>query len=104
VFPGPGAVSVRDMMRCLRDVAGSRSPGSCSQPCRKRLKAEAPGASPLQRVVFIDSTWNQTNKISSDERLQGNHGGLRWASEGLVPHNAVRLSLCLCPQVCSAWS
>ncbi|XP_056268626.1 tRNA-uridine aminocarboxypropyltransferase 1, partial [Pseudoliparis swirei] len=71
VFPGPGAVSVRDMMRCLRDVAGSRSPGSCSQPCRKRLKAEAPGASPLQRVVFIDSTWNQTNKISSDERLQG---------------------------------
>lgn len=25
---------------------------------------------PLQRVVFIDSTWNQTNKISTDERLQ----------------------------------
>lgn len=27
---------------------------------------------PLQRVVFIDSTWNQTTKISTDERLQGN--------------------------------
>uniref|UniRef100_A0A3B5MTQ0 tRNA-uridine aminocarboxypropyltransferase 1 n=1 Tax=Xiphophorus couchianus TaxID=32473 RepID=A0A3B5MTQ0_9TELE len=26
---------------------------------------------PLQRVVFIDSTWNQTNKISTDERLEG---------------------------------
>lgn len=26
----------------------------------------------LQKVVFIDSTWNQTNKIISDERLQGN--------------------------------
>ncbi len=26
---------------------------------------------PIQRVVFIDSTWNQTTRIITDERLQG---------------------------------
>lgn len=26
----------------------------------------------VQRVIFIDSTWNQTTKIISDERLLGN--------------------------------
>lgn len=25
----------------------------------------------LKKIIFIDSTWNQTNKILSDERLQG---------------------------------
>ncbi|KAG7482630.1 hypothetical protein JOB18_026226 [Solea senegalensis] len=90
VFPGPGAVSVQDMMQCLLD----RTDGSHDEPCIKRRKSEevhgathtaknsetgtpdeAKGCEsrvyPLQRVVFIDSTWNQTNKISSDERLQG---------------------------------
>ncbi|CAN9506684.1 unnamed protein product [Ophioblennius macclurei] len=81
VFPGPRAVSVQDMLQCLRN----RSRDSFCERRAKRLKteelqgAENPesGASssqskvyPLQRVVFIDSTWNQTNKISTDERLQ----------------------------------
>ncbi|XP_029314863.1 tRNA-uridine aminocarboxypropyltransferase 1 isoform X2 [Cottoperca gobio] len=93
VFPGPGAVSVHDMMQCLHDMTDSRSHGSSDEPCIKRLKSEEvqgaphtadnPGSGtpdeakdlksrvyPLQRVVFIDSTWNQTNKISTDERLQ----------------------------------
>lgn len=89
VFPGPGAVSVQDMMQCLHDRTDS-SHYSFDEPCMKRLKSEdVQGASakesvtpdeakslgsrtyPLQRVVFIDSTWNQTNKISTDERLQG---------------------------------
>lgn len=26
---------------------------------------------PLERVIFIDSTWNQTTRIITDERLQG---------------------------------
>jgi len=26
---------------------------------------------PFERVVFIDSTWNQTNMICNDERLRG---------------------------------
>ncbi|KAM4593250.1 tRNA-uridine aminocarboxypropyltransferase 1 isoform 1-T2 [Odontesthes bonariensis] len=94
VFPGPGAVSVQDMMQCLRDRRNNRSRDSSDEPCAKRLKSEevqgathtaknpesgTPDAAksleskcyPLQRVVFIDSTWNQTNKISTDERLQG---------------------------------
>ncbi|XP_063737460.1 tRNA-uridine aminocarboxypropyltransferase 1 isoform X2 [Eleginops maclovinus] len=93
VFPGPGAVSVLDMIQCLHDMTDSRSYRSSGEPCLKRLKSEEiTGAThtadslgsgtpdeakglesrvyPLQRVVFIDSTWNQTNKISTDERLQ----------------------------------
>lgn len=88
VFPGPGAVSVQDMMQCLHDQNDSKSRYPFDEPCTKRLKsathaAENPGSEtpdeakgfesgsyPLQRVVFIDSTWNQTNKISTDERLQ----------------------------------
>ncbi|XP_047436057.1 tRNA-uridine aminocarboxypropyltransferase 1 [Mugil cephalus] len=88
VFPGPGAVSVQDMMQCLRDRSNSRTRDSSDEPCIKRLRSEgvqgathtaenpdeAKGSEskvhPLQRVVFIDSTWNQTNKISTDERLQ----------------------------------
>lgn len=29
------------------------------------------GKAPFDRVVFIDSTWNQTNRIYKDERLKG---------------------------------
>lgn len=93
VFPGPGAVSVKDMMQCLFDRMESRLHNSPDEPCVKRLKKEegqsalqtnkipesaTPDKSkgsdskiyPLQRVVFIDSTWNQTKAISADERLQ----------------------------------
>ncbi|XP_059215929.1 tRNA-uridine aminocarboxypropyltransferase 1 [Centropristis striata] len=93
VFPGLEAVSVHEMMQCLRDMSDGRSHGFSDEPCTKRLKSdEVQGAThtaedpksgtpdetkglesrlyPLQRVVFIDSTWNQTNKISTDERLQ----------------------------------
>ncbi|XP_062280853.1 tRNA-uridine aminocarboxypropyltransferase 1 [Scomber scombrus] len=93
VFPGPQAVTVQDMIQCLLDRTDSRSHDFSDGPCLKRLKneeahytthsAEDPGSGtpdeatspesrvyPLQRVVFIDSTWNQTNKISTDERLQ----------------------------------
>ncbi|XP_037102647.1 tRNA-uridine aminocarboxypropyltransferase 1 [Syngnathus acus] len=89
VFPGPGAVTVQDMIRCLHERNESRSHG----PLLKRRKIEKPPSAshppddpgsgspdetkdyesrthPLQRVVFIDSTWNQTNKISTDDRLQ----------------------------------
>ncbi|XP_015231129.1 PREDICTED: DTW domain-containing protein 1 isoform X1 [Cyprinodon variegatus] len=92
VFPGPGAVSVQDMIQCLRDRSKNRSEDPFDEPCVKRLKTEGQTSTdvasdqlktpdeantsdskvyPLQRVVFIDSTWNQTNKISTDERLQG---------------------------------
>lgn len=93
VFPGPGAVSVQDMMQHLYERTDNRPNESSHEPRIKRLKTEegqdvtqtaensesgtqgeAEGlesrSCPLQRVVFIDSTWNQTNKISTDERLQ----------------------------------
>lgn len=89
VFPGPRAVTVQNMMQSLHDHTHSRSRDPY-EPSRKRFKSEGPthgivdplsgtsgqgkGAEsrvfPLQKVVFIDSTWNQTNKISTDERLQ----------------------------------
>lgn len=91
VFPGPRAVSVQDMIQHLRDQSNSRLHHTSDEPKKKRLKCDELGDStctaessqtgtkgtesrqcPLQRVVFIDSTWNQTNKISTDERLQGN--------------------------------
>lgn len=94
VFPGPQAVSVQDMIQHLHDESNSRLHHTSEEPMKKRLKCDLGGSTctaessqtgsmhatkgtearqcPLQRVVFIDSTWNQTNKISTDERLQGN--------------------------------
>lgn len=89
VFPGPAAVTVQNMLQNLLNRSDSCSRDSL-EPCRKRLKSKQievaavnpssgtpdedggweSRAPPLQRVVFIDSTWNQTNKISTDERLQ----------------------------------
>ncbi|KAJ0056553.1 hypothetical protein NL108_010364, partial [Boleophthalmus pectinirostris] len=90
VFPGPKAVTVQNMIQSLTE----RAQDPC-EPKRKRFRGatlsdcptheEGEGAEqrgkeggegveckalPLQKVVFIDSTWNQTNKISTDERLQ----------------------------------
>uniref|UniRef100_A0AAV2LTV1 tRNA-uridine aminocarboxypropyltransferase 1 n=1 Tax=Knipowitschia caucasica TaxID=637954 RepID=A0AAV2LTV1_KNICA len=83
VFPGPKAVAVHNMIQSLRERAQDPS----AEPRRKRLRAASLSdcpthgegdrgagqtkALPLRKVVFIDSTWNQTNKISTDERLQG---------------------------------
>ncbi|MEQ2158786.1 hypothetical protein GOODEAATRI_015923 [Goodea atripinnis] len=99
VFPGPGSVSVQDMIQCLRDRSNNGSVDPFDEPCVKRLKSEVQTpthtakdpqsgtpdeakssesrVNPLRRVVFIDSTWNQTNKISTDERLQGSRQRLR---------------------------
>lgn len=89
---------MEDMMQHLRHMADKGSADSPDdEPGQKRQRvAEAPpGAThvspdpgsgapdeakglesrecPLQRVVFIDSTWNQTNRIITDERLQCNY-------------------------------
>jgi len=39
----------------------------------KRLKQLPKYKYRFERVVFIDSTWHQVNKISSDERLRGSY-------------------------------
>lgn len=100
VFPGPEAVSVKDIRRCLGNRSKTKLHDHFDEPCPKRLAIEDPNGGtqgaknpeaeaideakiqeskvfPLQRVVFIDSTWNQTNKIITDERLQGNHERLK---------------------------
>lgn len=95
VFPGPDSVTVEDITNRLLRLADRDSPclqdhhRSAEEPAPKRMKqdttaedGEVPSPKKeaeqgrhkhlLKRVVFIDSTWNQTNKIVTDERLQGN--------------------------------
>ncbi|XP_040198565.1 tRNA-uridine aminocarboxypropyltransferase 1 [Rana temporaria] len=81
VFPSPNSVSLRESLKYL---TGQSSPKEDCEPSLKRSKlenqavgidkdavAESENIDCLKKVVFIDSTWNQTNKILSDERLQG---------------------------------
>ncbi|XP_033904900.1 tRNA-uridine aminocarboxypropyltransferase 1-like isoform X1 [Acipenser ruthenus] len=93
VFPGPDSVTVEDITNRLLRLADRDSPclqdhhRSAEEPAPKRMKqdttaedGEVPSPKKeaeqgrhkhlLKRVVFIDSTWNQTNKIVTDERLQ----------------------------------
>lgn len=93
VFPGPDSVTVEDITNRLLRLADRDSPclqdhpRSAEEPAPKRMKqdttaedGEVPSLKKeaeqgrhkhlLKRVVFIDSTWNQTNKIVTDERLQ----------------------------------
>ncbi|XP_039628799.1 tRNA-uridine aminocarboxypropyltransferase 1 isoform X2 [Polypterus senegalus] len=84
VFPGPEAVTVEDIVNRLPKAAKPKS--SLHEPIPKRVKLEKRergirsmdedvtekkgNKHVLKRVVFIDSTWNQTSKIITDERLQ----------------------------------
>ncbi|XP_065114019.1 tRNA-uridine aminocarboxypropyltransferase 1 [Paramisgurnus dabryanus] len=67
VFPGPDAMTVEKLWDYF---------SASGQPKPKRLKVEKPNdeaethTCPIQRVIFIDSTWNQTTRIITDERLQ----------------------------------
>ncbi|XP_029431570.1 DTW domain-containing protein 1 [Rhinatrema bivittatum] len=90
VFPGPGSVSVEDCLLYLPKCAQTDT--LTVEPFPKRTKCtlqedrnqhetkltnalenaeQIEKKTLLRKVVFIDSTWNQTNKIISDERLQG---------------------------------
>ncbi|XP_043072833.1 tRNA-uridine aminocarboxypropyltransferase 1 isoform X2 [Puntigrus tetrazona] len=65
VFPGPDAMTVEELWE---HFSGG------GKPRVKRLKVTDADPEtrrcPIQRVVFIDSTWNQTTRIITDERLQ----------------------------------
>lgn len=81
IFPGPKSVSIKDIPFHLQRRTGHNIRGkndNPNTPSIKRKKTEEQGLSDskcqdmtLKRIVFIDSTWNQTNKIVTDERLQG---------------------------------
>ncbi|XP_001380508.1 tRNA-uridine aminocarboxypropyltransferase 1 [Monodelphis domestica] len=87
VFPGPDSVSVEDISLYLHKhipsnaLDSSKNDRSDNLP-NKRQKVEGEedrdvgdinrkDDSLLKKVIFIDSTWNQTHKIIADERLQG---------------------------------
>ncbi|XP_061451805.1 tRNA-uridine aminocarboxypropyltransferase 1 isoform X2 [Rhineura floridana] len=89
IFPGPNSVSVNDIPQCLQNKFKKndcdKNKDSSAEPVLKCAKIE-PGSNSnlgdhkfhsmsknavLKKIVFIDSTWNQTNKIITDERLQG---------------------------------
>ncbi|XP_071297571.1 tRNA-uridine aminocarboxypropyltransferase 1 isoform X1 [Agelaius tricolor] len=89
IFPGPNSVSVKDIAFHLQKYTKKSvcpSDDDCSrEPLLKQAKIEpeaeknpnecisssrSEGAR-LKKIIFIDSTWNQTNKIITDERLQG---------------------------------
>ncbi|XP_060708999.1 tRNA-uridine aminocarboxypropyltransferase 1 [Hemiscyllium ocellatum] len=100
VFPGPKSVSFEDLPMHLSKLANEKSnllkyssknvhsreeSLTLEGPEHKRAKYDDKDQgrteeqnvgetrtkiAPLKRVIFIDSTWNQTNKIITDERLQ----------------------------------
>ncbi|NXH39705.1 DTWD1 protein, partial [Dicaeum eximium] len=89
IFPGPNSVSVKDIAVHLEKYSKkgvSASDDDCSrEPLLKQAKIEpeedknpnegisssTSEGTRLKKIIFIDSTWNQTNKIITDERLQG---------------------------------
>ncbi|XP_063170116.1 tRNA-uridine aminocarboxypropyltransferase 1 isoform X2 [Candoia aspera] len=83
IFPGPNSVSVSNIPLSLQTKCKMDTEGSSAEPVVKCVKLEPShssimsedklpkGKNALKRIVFIDSTWNQTNKIITDERLQG---------------------------------
>ncbi|XP_068954121.1 tRNA-uridine aminocarboxypropyltransferase 1 [Petaurus breviceps papuanus] len=87
VFPGPNSISVEDISFHLHKhipsntLYNSKNDSSDKLPKkRQKMEVEENGDAEdgsrrdgtlLKKVVFIDSTWNQTHKIIADERLQG---------------------------------
>ncbi|KFQ26494.1 PREDICTED: DTW domain-containing protein 1 [Merops nubicus] len=83
IFPGPNSVSVKDIAFHLQKYTNKGvcdNDDDCSrEPFLKRAKIEpeeeknlkTSEGTRLKKIIFIDSTWNQTNKIITDERLQG---------------------------------
>uniref|UniRef100_U3C009 tRNA-uridine aminocarboxypropyltransferase 1 n=1 Tax=Callithrix jacchus TaxID=9483 RepID=U3C009_CALJA len=84
VFPGPQSISIKDISFHLQKRIQNNIRGKNDDPDKpsfKRKRAEEHEfcdwndskykGTTLKKIVFIDSTWNQTNKIITDERLQG---------------------------------
>ncbi|XP_075287697.1 tRNA-uridine aminocarboxypropyltransferase 1 isoform X2 [Opisthocomus hoazin] len=90
IFPGPSSVSVKDIAFHLQKYTKKGvcdNADDCSrEPFPKQAKIEPKEeeknlnecisrnrseGTRLKKIIFIDSTWNQTNKIITDERLQG---------------------------------
>ncbi|NXA47275.1 DTWD1 protein, partial [Nothocercus julius] len=88
IFPGPSSISVKDIALHLQKYAKKSvcdNDDDCSRepflkqakieheekPLKECISSNRSESARLKKIVFIDSTWNQTNKIITDERLQG---------------------------------
>ncbi|XP_062947813.1 tRNA-uridine aminocarboxypropyltransferase 1 isoform X4 [Cynocephalus volans] len=84
VFPGPQSVSIKDISFLLQKRIQNNVRDKSDDPDKpsfKRKKTEEQQSCDLsdnkcedtilKKIILIDSTWNQTNKILTDERLQG---------------------------------
>nr|XP_060611297.1 tRNA-uridine aminocarboxypropyltransferase 1 [Anolis sagrei ordinatus] len=90
IFPGPNSILVNDIplslqSKCEKNVSSDKDGDSAMAPALKSARLESGEDSStseqqvhsgsknttLKKIIFIDSTWNQTNKIVTDERLQG---------------------------------
>lgn len=63
------AVSVENSSLEISNSINENCSSLAREPPKKKLKSTS--ESPFERVLFIDSTWNQVRSIYSDERLQG---------------------------------
>ncbi|XP_030622527.1 tRNA-uridine aminocarboxypropyltransferase 1 [Chanos chanos] len=72
VFPGPESITVQEMAKRFQEDSDAHAPSGKRQKTAdgKATAGAHAGTRAPQRVIFIDSTWNQTNRIISDERLQ----------------------------------
>uniref|UniRef100_A0A8C5MCG6 tRNA-uridine aminocarboxypropyltransferase 1 n=1 Tax=Leptobrachium leishanense TaxID=445787 RepID=A0A8C5MCG6_9ANUR len=82
VFPGKDSVSLKDSILLLNNYEDKNKASHVYEPPTKQTKLSTEHDTGekqengkvklkgLKKVVFIDSTWNQTNKIIADERLQ----------------------------------
>lgn len=83
VFPGPRSIAIKDVSFHLRKrterKGRSRTDDLDIPPCKLQRTEQQEGCESkessrkgpeLKRLVFIDSTWSQTNQIASDERLR----------------------------------
>lgn len=83
VFPGPQSISIKDVSFHLQKRIESKGRNKADDldvpPSKLRRTRAEEGCDvsesmrkgpELKRVVFIDSTWSQTNQIASDERLR----------------------------------
>lgn len=108
VFPGPDSVTVEKMSEHLNEMRAD----SLDKPSVKRQKVtdETDQAHKvnlqsclLERVIFIDSTWNQTTRIITDERLQGVHHHFLVSSMSRV-HVFMKTFMFIMPKKCNVKS
>ncbi|KAM3828304.1 tRNA-uridine aminocarboxypropyltransferase 1 isoform 2-T2 [Vipera latastei] len=83
IFPGPNSISTSNIPLSLQAKGETDTKGLLAEPAPKSAKLDPShscimsedklpkSGNGLKKIVFIDSTWNQTNKIITDERLQG---------------------------------